>query len=691
MGPLPAPTPTGEKRRYMYNILKQEQRPLAPSTIENVDVEAGPSKPPSNLKGQNSTRFKQDPPKFTALASAEQGAAQTSEQMMAQGPCSLENRITIPLQTKAQQQVIGPHPGTFVPAERDRAIFSTMETVKENQQREMQARQQLHETREREIQKHPDRESLPHHRHRTSQQENEPPHQTFQQHTPNLVSNSLHTSLLGQPPSTTQSGVANTPEIEFKCDERIRIFIQSQQKQQQQYQEQQQQQQNQAQQQAQQQQQQAKLHAQQQVQQQQAKQHTQQQQQQQQQAKQQVQPQQQRQTVQPNPIQQILQRSAPIDTSTRRVGSGAFGNSANQFTPSQSPASASVNMPPMSPPAEALRPSSVPVHSAAQHPPPPPPPAPGPPKKSSIMDLLNNDSEPQPRKRLSDQRPAAPTPPPQQIPYQTIGQPVQMPMSRREASSESLSHLQQQQRPSFSHQMQPQPQPQPQPVPQLRETRDWASAAQQVGNRPWTEERSSQAHSAISPPSQTSYLPTSSRPAFQSLQRNHVPSPPPFSHSTHSRTSSYTSSVQPAHHQQQPPPPPPQQQTAIPSTPAEPNLRPSPYASLNPHPAPHQVQQQPMRMQQAVLEQQQRQAQRHEQDYRLQQQQQQQQQQEEAIRRQEHERYEMMMRQQQQQEQVRREKDERDRRFGRPGGAGYYSEGGGISGRGLGGGYEERR
>ena len=365
----------------------------------------------------------------------------------------------------------------------------------------------------------------------------------------------------------------------------------------------------------------------------------------------------------------MLQRSVPNDTSMRRFG---------QFTPNQSPATASSHMPPMSPPAEALRPSSVPILAAAQNPPPPPPPVSGPPKKSSIMDLLNNDSEPQPRKRLSDQqRPAAPTPPPPQASYQAMGQPMQLPLSRREASSESLSHLQQQQRSSFNHhlQQQSQSQPQQQQSSQLREpTRDWASAAQQVGTRPWTEERPAPAHSAFSPPPQASYVPTSSRAAFQPLQRNHVPSPPPFSHPTHSRTPSFTNNVQPAHH-----PPQPQQQTAVPSTPAEPNIRPSPYASLTPHAASLQAQQQPLRIQQVMLEQQQRQ----EQDYRLQQQQQ------ELMRRQEHDRHEMMMRQRR--EQVRREQDERDRRGGRPSGAGYYGEGGGISGRGLGGGYEERR
>jgi len=651
MGPVPAPTPTGEKRRYAYNILKQEQRPLAPSTTENVDVENGSPKPQPTTKTQNTTRFKQDPPKFTALASAEQGAAQTSEQMMAQGPCSLENRITIPLQTKAQQQqqVTGPHLGTFIQAERDRPIFSASHTMKERE-RELQARQQqLHEVREREAQQHQDREGHTHHRHRVSQQENERPPQPYQ-HAPNLVSNSLHSSLLGQPPSAAQSGVANTPAIEVKYDERTRIFIQSQQRQQQQQQEQQKKQQA-AQQQAQQQQ-----AAQQQA----AQKH---QQQQQQQQHQQAQQQQQRQSGQQTPIQQLLQRSAPIDTSMRRVGPGLFSNTANQLKQSQSPASASQPAPPMSPRGETIRPSSVPVQTMPQQQPPPPV---APPKKSSIMDILNNDSEPPPRKRLSDQpRPAAPTPPSQAPSYQPAGQPMQQ-IPRRETPLEPLSHLQQQQQQlqlqlqrSILDQLQQQRQS------QLREpTRNWAAAAQQLPQQQpsWMEERTSQASAISPPPPQSSFLPPSSRSAFQPLQRNHVPSPPPFPHSGHSRTSSYTSTVAPSHHHSR-------QQSGLPSTPAEPNIRPSPYASLNPHQQTQQPQQQQQLQmqinQRLALEKQQREAMETEHDYRVRHQR------EDVLRRtQEHDRLELMKRIQ--------EQEEYERRVGRGGGADYRGLGRGL-------------
>ncbi len=57
-------------------------------------------------------------------------------------------------------------------------------------------------------------------------------------------------------------------------------------------------------------------------------------------------------------------------------------------------------------------------------------------------------------------------------------------------------------------------------------------------------------------------------------------------------------------------------------------------------------------------------------------------------RQQEQETYEVIVRQKQ--EQARREQEDRDRRFNRPA-SGYFGDGGGVAGRGLGGAYEERR
>ena len=161
-GPLPAPT-TGEKRRNFQNLSRDSQRPLAPS-VENLGYEAiSPKLQPT--KSQPSSRYKPDSrPQFTALASTEQGAAQVSAQMIELGYETTENRITIALPKKTQQQVIGPHLGTFIPEERSRAVFATRETVKEKEQREMQARQQSHEAQQaRDLQRQQERGAHPHH------------------------------------------------------------------------------------------------------------------------------------------------------------------------------------------------------------------------------------------------------------------------------------------------------------------------------------------------------------------------------------------------------------------------------------------------------------------------------------------------------------------------------------------------
>ena len=55
MGPMPKPTPTGDKRRYIYSVFKDTQRPLI-----------------QPIKSQ--PRFKQEPPQFDTWASAEERA-----------------------------------------------------------------------------------------------------------------------------------------------------------------------------------------------------------------------------------------------------------------------------------------------------------------------------------------------------------------------------------------------------------------------------------------------------------------------------------------------------------------------------------------------------------------------------------------------------------------------------------------
>ena len=136
----------GEKRRNFQNLLKDSQAP----SVENLGFESiSPKLQPT--KSQPSSRYKLDSrPQFTALASAEQEAAQVSAQMIELGYETTENRITVALPKKTQQQVTGPHLGTFLPKERSRTVFATRKTVKEKEQREMQARQQaVKKTRER--------------------------------------------------------------------------------------------------------------------------------------------------------------------------------------------------------------------------------------------------------------------------------------------------------------------------------------------------------------------------------------------------------------------------------------------------------------------------------------------------------------------------------------------------------------
>ena len=220
MGDKPTPTPIGEKRRYVHSMTRESQRPLAPS-VEGMEGENGSPKLQQN---KSQPRFKQEPPKFATLASAEQGAAAVSSQMQAQGRDSLLNRITIPLKEKA---VIGPHLGTFPPDERKRATFSSRESVKEKEQREMQTRQQLHEAQEREAERLKKeqrvREEIHMRQRQISSQREEQPSPQYNTHAPHLVPDSLRTSLLGQQVSSVQAGT-----IDFKIDEKTRNYLEAQ-------------------------------------------------------------------------------------------------------------------------------------------------------------------------------------------------------------------------------------------------------------------------------------------------------------------------------------------------------------------------------------------------------------------------------------------------------------------------------
>ena len=175
--------------------------------VEGMEGESG-SRKLQPTKSQ--PRFKQEPPKFTTLA---------------QGRDSLLNRITIPLKDKA---VIGPHLGTFLPDERNRATFSSRESVKEKEQQVMQARQQAHEAQEIETEKTKDqqriREVEMHMRQLQFPPQREEQQSTqYNTHTPHLVPDSLRTSLLGQQASSVQADT-----IDFKMDEKARNYLEAQ-------------------------------------------------------------------------------------------------------------------------------------------------------------------------------------------------------------------------------------------------------------------------------------------------------------------------------------------------------------------------------------------------------------------------------------------------------------------------------
>jgi len=258
------------------------------------------------------------------------------------------------------------------------------------------------------------------------------------------------------------------------------------------------------------------------------------------------------------------QRQQPGDgiSDSHRVSSGTFAIPRQQTASTKPQAPSSMPMP-VSPPAGLQRPNSVPATAASA-----PPAPPQPPKKSSIMNLLNDEpAEPKPSKRLGDPRTTARTPEPQATSsssqlYPQSTQMMQPQFYRRDAASDAVHRL-------------PLGQSQQQQQSQVRESmRDQAPGHQRAL---FDAKANFQLQSADPGHAVLSYMATTSRPGFQLLQRDRVPSPTPFSHS---RTSSYTS----IHQQQaQSQPRTHEHRTSIPGTPAESTLRPSPYANLNPH------------------------------------------------------------------------------------------------------------
>ena len=206
-----------------------------------------------------------------------------------------------------------------------------------------------------------------------------------------------------------------------------------------------------------------------------------------------------------------------------------------------------------SPSQDTARPNSVPA----------PPPAQQPPKRSNIMSILNDEpAEPQARKRVSDSRPAAPTPPPQSPAGQTYHQPVQ-PYVRREAPTTEPQHPLQQyhQRASLGQIASQHPPQQPREGPS-----NWATVAQRTSLE---RQPHYQQQRAESPRLQPAFTQQASRASLPSIPRSHAPTPPPpFGHS---RATSFAS-LQSQQTQQQPQP----------SAQATPVLQPSPYAQIHP-------------------------------------------------------------------------------------------------------------
>ena len=273
---------------------------------------------------------------------------------------------------------------------------------------------------------------------------------------------------------------------------------------------------------------------------------------------------------------QELQRP-DVATTARRLDT--YGVS--RQTPMQSPVDPRLSRT-FSPPQQPSRPSSVP--SA-------PPPVQQAPKRSNIMSILNDEpAEPQARKRVSDGRPAVPTPPPQSPAGQIYQQPPQY--SRREPPTTEPQHSLQQyhQRSSHAQVIPPQQPPQPREGPS-----NWATVAQRTSLE---RQPNFQQQRTESPRLQPSFGQQASRAPLQSMPRTHAPTPPPFGHS---RASSFAG----LQSQQ------PQQQTQS-ATQATPVLQPSPYAQIHPqqtmhthhhhsqHQHQHQHQHQPQPQQSAV-------------------------------------------------------------------------------------------
>ena len=142
MGPLPDPTPVQPKRRYDPHTSRDSQRPLAPS----VDLTGGGSDSSSlhPAKGQKTPPLSSSTAsRFTVSSQAEQKAAASSAQVLAQGPQSPANRNVIHMQQQQQQQQQQRQQQQQQQQRRQKALHDYEESRQQHQKQQDQLRQQL--------------------------------------------------------------------------------------------------------------------------------------------------------------------------------------------------------------------------------------------------------------------------------------------------------------------------------------------------------------------------------------------------------------------------------------------------------------------------------------------------------------------------------------------------------------------
>ena len=557
MGPVPDPTPVQPKRRYDSHTSRDSQRPLAPSIDltggGNDSPSLGPTKTQMSPPSLNSTT-----PRFSASSQAEQKAAASSAQVLAQGPQSPANRNVLHMQHLPQrmQNVQGPQMGIFTenrsrPGSQARPLVegtrreeNEQEKLRAQQQKQHQHQQQQQQQQQQKVGQDFKENQQPHRNQQEFQLRQQEIQREFEARE-QAAQGQLRRSRLQQDQSTSQSSrepqiislnEGNVPHVEVDEQSR-RIFEQR--------------------------------------------------------YGHEIPRGRQDEKFRPSDVVHRPTHTSST-SSMQQALAGNVGGTLHRINPSHSPRTPKMPVPPISR-MEPPRPSSVPAATPA------PPPQPAQPKKTSnIMSLLNSEpEEPKVSKRHSDPRAGASTPDP--LIAARRFQPTSRAPSQQFARPETPSQLatQQVQNLTLDQQMKQQQQRQD-PPGRSGPMRDMS---QGIHRSSIDEILLHQARPSISQPSfETSYLPSSSsRPGLVPLRDRGPVSPP----APHSRTSSYSSMNQqmpPSHHQEP--------RTSISQATADSRLRPSPYANLTPpqhqntqqqYPPSQQQQQPPLQQQQQQL------------------------------------------------------------------------------------------